>query len=40
MVGRRNYIEDDRLFEWLKLLIVLATIIIFGYLFCMPSVCY
>jgi hypothetical protein len=40
MVGKHNYIEDDQFFEWLKLLIVLATIIILGYLFCMPSVCY
>jgi hypothetical protein len=40
MFGRHNYIQDDRLFEWLKLLIVLAAIIIFGYLLCTPSVCY
>jgi hypothetical protein len=40
MVSKRNYIEDDRLFEWFKLLIALATIVIFGYLFCIPSACY
>jgi hypothetical protein len=40
MVGKRNYIEDDRLFEWFKLLIVLATISIFGNLFCIPPACY
>jgi hypothetical protein len=40
MISKRNYIQDDWLFYCIKLLIVLAIIIIFGYLFCIPSACY
>jgi hypothetical protein len=39
MVGRHN-VYGDRVFFWLKILLVLAVIVIFGYLFCRARACY
>jgi hypothetical protein len=40
MIGRHDIIKDEWLFELLKLLLALATIIVFGYLFCRTHACY
>jgi len=40
MVSRHHHIDSDRVFFWLKMLLVLAVIIIFGYLFCKARSCY
>jgi hypothetical protein len=40
MVGRYDCMHGDRVFFWLKVLLVLAVIIIFGYLFCTARPCY
>jgi len=40
MIVQKHYIWKSRDFSWFELLLALAIIIIFGYLFCMPHACY
>jgi len=40
MVETHDYLHSERAFLWFKILLVLATIIIFGYLFCASRPCY
>ena len=40
MIGRHDIIKDDWLFDLFRLLLVLAIIVVFGYLFCRVPACY
>jgi hypothetical protein len=40
MIGRHNIIRHDWLFDLFRLLLALATIVVFGYLFCRTHACY
>jgi hypothetical protein len=40
MDSRNSHVGHDRVFFWLRLLLVLSIIIMFGYLFCGARACY